>query len=70
MPDSAIIDVSVEPMLTDHHAITWGLVSIKPQPLQKTIVYHNYSATDKNMFARDLRDLPFLINPADDIDSL
>ena len=67
---SVLTDVSVESLLTDHHIIVCKLVSNKPRPIRKEIIYRNISAIDKQTFARDLLDSPLVTTPADDIETL
>ena len=44
---SVSTDVSVESLLTEHHIIGCKLVSNKPRPIRKEILYRNISAIDK-----------------------
>ena len=67
---SVLTDVSVESLLTDHHIIVCKLVSNKPRPIRKEIIYRNISAIDKQTFARDLLLSSLVTTPADDIEKL
>ena len=68
--DSIVTDVSVESLLTDHHIIVCKLVSNKPRPIRKEIIYRNIAAIDKQTFAHDLCDTQLVTTPADDIVTL
>ena len=68
--NSVITDVSVESLMTDHHAITCKMVYTKPRPLRKTIEYRKYAAINTNVFAHDLNKSTLVTCPASDIDSL
>ena len=67
---SVLTDVSVESLLTDHHIIVCKLVSNKPRPIRKEIIYRYISAIDKQKFACDLLDAPLDTTPADNIERL
>ena len=56
--DTMISDVSVDALLTDHHAIVCHLNLPKPQPVQKQITYRKYCSIDNIKFAQDLATSP------------
>ena len=56
--------------MTDHHIIVCKLVSNKPRPIRKEIIYRNIAAIDKQTFAHDLCDAQLVTTPADDIVTL
>ena len=62
--NSVITDVSVESLMTDHHAITCGMVCTKPRPLRGKIKYRKFAAIDNNLFAHDLNNSTLVTCPA------
>ena len=68
--NSVITDVSVESLMTDHHAITCGMVCTKLRPLREKRKYRKFAAIDNNLFAHDLNNSTLVTCPASDIDSL